>query len=114
VTTPTEIKAQAIALHALGYSCRKIEKQLKAKFLKADIPNHATINRWVRIRPTAPVRRLRHAHTTMRWWEAASRAAEIVCGHLDDIEKWPFNKAIVAYGRMADMAIALERLDNES
>jgi hypothetical protein len=68
VSNPTEIKAQAIALYALGYSCRNIEGQLKAKFPGVDIPNYATIARWVRIRPTAPVRRFRNQHTTMRWW----------------------------------------------
>ena len=100
-------------MHALGYSCRKIEKQLRAKFPGAAVPNHATINRWVRIRPTAPIRRLAHAHTTIRWWEAARRAAEIVHSRMDELEKQPFNKAMVAYDRMMDVAIKLERLGNE-
>ena len=40
MTTPTEIKAQAIALHALGYSSRNIDKQLRSMFPGADIPRY--------------------------------------------------------------------------
>jgi hypothetical protein len=88
VSTPTEIKAQAIALHAMGYSSRAIETQLKAKFPGAAIPNHATINRWVRIRPGIGSR-LRNQYTVMRWWEAARRAAEIVHSHIDELATVP-------------------------
>ena len=45
---PTEIKAQAIALHAMGYSCRNIEIQLPSMYIGAKIPNYATNSRCVR------------------------------------------------------------------
>ncbi len=83
MSTPTEIKAEAIALHALGYSCRAIGKQLRAKFPNAKIPNHATINRWVRIRPT---KRL----ALMQWYDAAHRAAEILHERMDELDSVPF------------------------
>jgi hypothetical protein len=96
----------------LGYSCRKVEKQLRAKFPKADVPNHATIARWVRIRPNIGTRLLR-SHTIVQWWRAANRAGEIVLSRMDEIEKQPWMKQVVAYGRMMDTAIALEKLENE-
>jgi hypothetical protein len=66
----------------------------------------------VRIRPNI-CSRLRSQHTVMRWWRAASRAPEIVHSHMDELEKLPFNKAMVADGRMMDVAIKLERLVNQ-
>ena len=45
---PTEIKAQAIALHEMGYSCRNIEAQLGSMYIGAKIPNDATNSRCVR------------------------------------------------------------------
>lgn len=82
MSTPTEVKAQAIALHAMGYSCRNIEKQLRARFPGTDIPNHATINRWVRSAPTNRI-------ALMHWWDAARRAAEIVHSRMDELATVP-------------------------
>jgi hypothetical protein len=118
VSTLTEIKAEAVALHVLGHPCRGIEKMLKAKFPNEDIPNYGTINRWVRVlgshAPTAPVRRLRNRHTIMRWWEAVARAAEIVHDRMDaEMKSVPYNKVPMMYSRMMDVVINLERLNRE-
>jgi hypothetical protein len=114
VSTLIEIKAEAVALHVLGHSCRNIEKQLKAKFPKADIPNYGTINKWVRVRPTPPVRRLRNMYTVHRWWEVARMAAEIVAERMiAELENAPYDKIALMYGRAVDMAIQAERLNNQ-
>ena len=114
MSTLTEIKAEAIALHVLGHSCRNIEGQLKVKFPNAGIPNYGTISRWVRVRPTAPIRKYRNLHTTMRWWQAAQMAAEIVHDRLAvELENVPYNKVATIYGRMMDVVINLERLNNQ-
>jgi len=42
VTAPTEIKAQAIAFYALGYSYGNIDEQLRGMFPGADIPRYCT------------------------------------------------------------------------
>ena len=36
-----------------------------------------------------------------------------IASRMDEIEKWPFSKAMMAHGRMLDVAIALEKLNNE-
>jgi hypothetical protein len=114
MSTLTEIKAEAIALHVLGHPCRNIEKQLKARFPSADIPNYGTINKWVRVRPTAPVRRYRNMYTVHRWWEVARMAAEIVAERMAvELENVPYNKVATIYGRMMDMVINLERLEKQ-
>ena len=51
MSTPTEIMAQTIAIHALGYSCRGIEKQLRERFLNQHVPRYGAIARWVGRRP---------------------------------------------------------------
>ena len=47
VSTPTEIKAQAIALLVLGRSCREVQRELHQKFPDARIPHFSTIARWL-------------------------------------------------------------------
>ena len=42
-----EIKAQAIALHSLGYSCHRKEKRLRATYSGAGIPRSRPIGRRV-------------------------------------------------------------------
>jgi hypothetical protein len=59
-------QAQAIALYALGHSCRNVEGRLKAMLPGEDVPNYATIARWVRVRPGIGTK-LRNQHTVMRW-----------------------------------------------
>ena len=46
VSTPTEIKAQAIALLILGRSCREAQEELRRQFPGESIPHHSTIARW--------------------------------------------------------------------
>ncbi len=46
MSTPTEIKAQAIALLILGRSCREAQEELGDQFPDADIPHYSTIARW--------------------------------------------------------------------
>ncbi len=96
MSTPTEIKAQAIALHAMGYSCRRIERQLRSQFPGADIPNYATINRWGRSRPTKRFAQL-------RWYDVAHRAAEIMMERMDELETVPFMQLVKAYSRINDI-----------
>ena len=45
MTTPTEIKAQAIALYALGYSYGNIDEQLRGMVSGAEVPRYCTISR---------------------------------------------------------------------
>jgi hypothetical protein len=99
LSTPTEIKAQAIALHCLGYSCRNIEKQLKAKFPGAAVPRYCTISRWVRSRPT---KRL----ALMQWYDAAHMAAGILHDRMDELETVPFMQVIRAYSRTMDITLS--------
>ena len=63
-------QAQAIALYALGHSCRNVEGRLKAMLPGEDVPNYATINRWVRSAPTNRV-------ALMHWWDAARCGASL-------------------------------------
>ncbi len=118
MSTLIEIKAEAIALHVLGHTCRNIEKQLKAKFPKADIPNYGTINKWTRklspTRPTPFVRRFRNMHTVLRWWEVAKMAAEMVAERMhEELEAAPYERVALMYGRAVDMAIQAERLSKQ-
>lgn len=99
--TPTEIKAQAIALHAMGYSCRAIEKQLSSMFMGATIPNYATISRWVRVRNS--YRRYLAGAASVRWARAHNRAAEIVEERLEELGTMPFDKIIVALQRISEV-----------
>jgi len=46
VSTPSDIKAQAIALLILGRSCREAQAELREQFPGADIPHFSTIARW--------------------------------------------------------------------
>ncbi len=46
MSTPTEIKAQAIALLILGRSCRDAQEELRLQFPNSDIPHFSTIARW--------------------------------------------------------------------
>ena len=97
----------------MGHSCRNIEGQLKAKFPNENIPNYGTISRWVRVRPNICTS-LRNQYTTMRWWQAAQMAAEIVHDRLAvELENAPYNKVATIYGRMMDIVINLERLNNQ-
>jgi hypothetical protein len=118
VSTLTEIKAEAIALHVLGHTCRSVERELKAKFPNEDIPNYGTIHKWVRklspTRPTPFVRRFRNMHTVLRWWEVAKMAAEMVAERMhEELETAPYERVALMYGRAVDMAIKLERLTNQ-
>ncbi len=46
MSTPTNIKAQAIALLILGRSCREAQEELREQFPGAEIPHFSTIARW--------------------------------------------------------------------
>ena len=46
MTASTEIKAQAIAFCASGYSCGNIDRQLPSMFSGAEVLRYWTISRW--------------------------------------------------------------------
>ncbi len=47
MSTPTQIKAQAIALLILGRSCREAKEELRQLFPGESIPHYSTIARWL-------------------------------------------------------------------
>lgn len=98
--TPGIIKANAIALLALGYSCRSVEKQLRQKFPAAHIPNYATISRWLR-----PNNSTRAAE--WRWLMVADRAVDIVDARFDEIRTMSFPQMLRAAMRMSDIAMSV-------
>lgn len=82
--SPRELKAQAMALSVLGYSSRKVERELRRMFPRERIPPWSTIARWFRSRPTNRL-------AFLRWADVARRAADILEVHLDRLEREPLN-----------------------
>ena len=109
--TPTEIKAQAIALHALGYSSRNIEVQLNSMYPSARVPNHATVSRWVRGRKG--YRRFLLGAATVHWARVYDRAAEVVEERLDELSRMPVERLLVARQRIAETATTLAQLNSQ-
>lgn len=70
MSTPTEIKAEAIALLTLGHSCREVERELRCKFPTQRLPTSA-------LSPAGCIARLssRSSGTKSRAW--ASFTAEL-------------------------------------
>ncbi len=48
MVTPAEIKAEGLALLLQGYSSRKVEKQLRAKYPGTPVPSYVTLSRCLR------------------------------------------------------------------
>jgi hypothetical protein len=77
--SPTELKAQAMAMTVMGLSSRQIEKRLNVMFPGKEIPPWGTIARWARSRPANRI-------AALKWFDVASRAGEIVLSRMDHIE----------------------------
>ena len=95
--SPGEIKAEALALLALGHSCRSVERQLKQKFPTAKVPRYCTISRWVR--PTYSSR-----GAVYRWQHVYGEAAKIVLDRMDELGTLPFDQMVKAVLRIRDFA----------
>ena len=74
----TELKAQAIALMVLGYSCRDVEHELRRQFPLLRIPHYTTIARWLQ-KMAGPQSRGAAAY----WLVIAHLAAEEVGRRID-------------------------------
>ena len=96
-TSPAELKAEAVALLALGYSCRSVEAQLKQKFPGAKVPNYATISRWVR--PTYSSR-----GAVYRWQHIYGEAAKIVLDRMDELRTLPLEQMVKSALRIREFA----------
>ena len=102
MSTPTEIKAQAVALVVLGKSCREAQEDLRRQFPGAHIPHFSTIARWARATPpTGGV-------ALMRWWDVLDRAGETVDGHLISGRVTPMEALEIA-SKGTDIVMALRR-----
>ena len=102
VTTPTEIKAQAVALVVIGRSCREVQEVLRQQFPDAHIPHFSTIARWARATPpTGGV-------ALMRWWGVLDRAGQTVDGHLISGRVTPMEALEIA-SKGTDIVLALRR-----
>ena len=102
MSTPTEIKAQAVALVVLGRSCREVQEDLRRQFPDAHIPHFSTIARWAR--PTPPTGGV----ALMRWWDVLGRAGEAVDGHLISGGVTPMEALEIA-SKGTDIVLALRR-----
>ena len=102
-TSPGEIKAEGIALLALGYSTRSVEAQLKEKFPGTKVPRYCTISRWVR--PTYSSR-----GAVYRWQHVYGEAANILADRVDELRALPLDQLLKAAIRIQDFAYETRRL----
>ncbi len=102
MSTPTEIKAQAIALLTLGYDCRRVHAELGRQFPGTKIPHFTTIARWLREMPPSKGRA-----ALARWWIVTDRAGEILYERMKEVEKLPPLDLVKIYAKATDMYFAL-------
>ena len=102
MSTPTEIKAQAIALLTFGHTCRRVEKQLRLQFPGTKIPHFTTIARWLREMPPNGGRAAR-----VYWWFVMERAGEIALKQLEEAENLPPLDLLNIFARSLDIDRAL-------
>lgn len=98
MSTPIEIKAQAIALLILGRSCREAQAELRQQFPGADIPHYTTIARWFQKMATPMTRR-----ATAYWAVLAHLAAEVVDRRMDDVKKMSLMDQVEFASRVTDI-----------
>lgn len=105
MSTPTEVKSEAIALLTLGYSCREVERELRCKFPDAKTPHFSTIARW--LHKTAAVEK---KGAEVYWFFVLKRAGQIVLHRMEDEGK---RMSILDTAKLAsratDMYLALSR-----
>ena len=99
--TPLEIKAEAIALLALGYSTRDVERRLRDKFPGTRIPKYNTVARWLN---SAEAVQAGKRSADLRWQLVFWEAAKIVEQRMDELRHLPFMTLIKSYGRFQDIA----------
>jgi len=99
--TPLEVKAEGVALLALGYSTRDVERRLRDKFPGARTPRYNTIARW--LNSAEAVRQGKRA-ADLRWQLVLWEAAAIVEQRMDELQHLPFMTLIKSYGRLQDIA----------
>ena len=104
--TRTELKAQAIALMVLGYSCRDVEHELRQQFPLLRIPHYTTIARWLRHMPWSLAR---GGAAQARWAEIANRAGGIAIERLHEMDRLSPLHAMKGYSMAMDIYLALER-----
>ena len=98
--TPLEIKAEAVALLALGHSTREVERRLNDKFPGAKIPRYNTIARWLN---SADALQDGKRSADIRWGLVLLEAARIVEHRMDDLRHLDFMTLIKSYGRIQDI-----------
>jgi hypothetical protein len=106
VSTPTKLKAEALALHVMGYSSRDIVKRLRAKFPGTKIPGHCTVNRWVRLTPSASS--TQHVIAGACWAEVATLAGELVMERAEEMARVPYDQAWKFYSRAMEVALLVQ------
>ena len=103
VSTPTEVKAQGIALLVLGRSCREVERELGRLFPNETVPHFTTIARWLKEIPG----RSHEAHG--RWCRVMDRAAKLVWDYLESGTRVSPLEALDMAMKSTDIILALER-----
>ena len=93
--SPSEIRAQGVALLILGYSCRRVERELRAMFPGARVPSYPTISRWLRRRPASNI-------GLWRWAQTMHRIAEIIEERIDELGTMPLDKLARTNALMVD------------
>ena len=98
VSTPTEIKAQAIALLVLGRPCREVQAELRQQFPGADIPHYSTIARWFQ-KLAEPQSKGAQAY----WSVLAQSVARILFKRMDEAEKMSLMELVEFSSRVQDI-----------
>lgn len=102
MSTPTEIKAQAIALLILGRSCREAQEELREHFPDSDIPHYSTIARWFQ-KMAEP-----QSKGALAYWSVLVKAVgEVVFRRMDELEKMSLMEVVEVSSRAYDIYWAL-------
>ena len=104
MSTPTEIKAEAITLLTLGYSCRDVQGELRQRFPNAQIPHHSTIARWLRKAATVEGKGAK-----VYWYFVLKRAGEIALHRMDEPEEMSLLDTLKVASRAQEIYLALRR-----
>jgi len=102
VSTPTDIKAQAIALLILGRSCREARAELHQIFAGESIPHYSTIARWLQ-KMAEP-----QSKGALAYWSVLVKAVgEVVFRRMDELEKMSLLEVVAVSSRAYDIYWAL-------
>ena len=102
VSTPTEIKAQAIALLILGRSCREAQAELREQFPEAEIHHYSTIARWFQKMATPKTK-----GAAAYWAVLAHLTADMVDSRMDELNKMSLMEVVEFSSRATDIYYSL-------